>query len=231
MTYPLILLSHRRREFLDGTLASIREHLTGCSEVTIVDDSGDAEHRAWLAAQGHHVAPVAPANAGYLTAMSVVFAVAREACDRLGVDYALLWEEDFRLNANLDAADMARILDANPRLAQLNLQRQAVYKIERRFGYMMSHRRRGYGLKVNVTNGISWVSRLRPFTTNPGMIRRAVLDHEWPSREESDLVRGHAEPAMSLRLEVAGWTFGWFGRWDTPHAEHVGMAMKSGTGY
>lgn len=233
--YPVVLLSHRKQEFLETALASIRTYATGVSKIIIVDDSGDREHHEWLDSLGICYSLTHPLgkNVGYLMAMNVVWEAARYQADLAGVGHAILWEEDFVLTAPVDFHRLASIMDhpSNARLAQLNLQRQSVYRVERRLGYMESHNRRGYRLDQWATNGIAWVKRKKPFTTNPSMTRREVLAMDWPSREQADQVRGGAEPAMSLMLEQAGWEFGWFGEWNTPATRHVGTAHKTGVGY
>lgn len=232
--YPLVLLGHRRQQFLERTLASLRQYAHGITDVIVVDDSGDPDHWDWLDDHGYQfsVAGVS-GNVGYYNAMQMVWKVARDIADEAGSEYVMLWEEDFWLRRSLSVHDMATVMDAsgNERLAQLNLQRQAVYRIEKRYGYLESHQRRGYGLTRNSDAGLPWVGRARPFTTNPGLIRREVLDIDWPTREVCDEVEGGAEPAMSLLLESHQWWFGWFGKWDVPHVQHVGIERKTGHGY
>lgn len=229
--YPVVILSHRRQAFLGRTMWSLNNMMTGSGRVTIVDDSGDHEHHQWLDDHGFQFSAVHPTkNMGYLEAMNRVWQVAACAADEAGVEYAVLWEEDFVLRKPVDLSDMATVMENRPRLAQLNFQRQAVYRVERRFGYMESHQQRGYRLSPRQTEGIKWVRRATPFTTNPGMIRREVLDLKWPARHEADSVLGGAEPAMSRRLEPT-YEFGWLGGWNSPHVRHVGDDMKSGKGY
>lgn len=233
--YPLVLLSHRKQEFIGRTMWGLRELGKGITDVIVVDDSGDTEHHDWLDDHGFQFSIVDPhENKGYLHAMNVVWEAARRLCDEQGTDYAVLWEEDFRLVKPVDFRDLAYVMDEVPWMAQLNLQRQPVYRVERQHGYLESHQRRGYELSdVHNLDGRWYLERKRPFTTNPGMIRREVLDIPWPPREACDMVDGGAEPAMSLVLEGSepSWGFGWYGEWNTPHTQHVGTDMKSGTGY
>lgn len=228
--YPLIILSHRKLEFIENTLKSIRDNMTGVSRIILVDDSGDEEHRTQFT-EAHSLVAVGDQNRGYLEAMRSVWEIARIVTDSQGADYAMLWEEDFLLTRPVDLHDLATIMNTDPTLAQINMQRQPVYKIEKRLGYLRSHQQRGYGLLPEKTGGLDWVSRDKPFTTNPGLIRREILDVEWPTREEADEVPGGAEPAMSLRLGRQGWHYGWYGKWDQRSVLHVGTKHKSGKGY
>ena len=233
MTTPLIILSHRKDQYLSETLASIRQNLIGDYYPVAVDDSGDTDHVKWLMEEKISlVDPVAwGENRGYLEAMKRVWQVADFWCNDQQEESFLFWEEDFLLTRPVHLDQVQEVLLAHSNLAQLNFQRQAVYSIERRLGYMESHQRRGYNLHRLVHKSTPWVSRTRPFTTNPGLFHRGILDVEWPTREEADAVSGGAEPAMSTRLERAGWQFGWYGPWNTPTTNHVGVEMKSGTGY
>lgn len=227
--YPVIIVSHRKRAFLETAIDSLSKCAVGISDVIVVDDSGDHRHHNWLDANGYQFTLSSPdgSSCGYLGAMQTVWETARA----LDTEHVLLWEEDFILTKSLSVPDMAVVLTLDDTLAQLNLQRQPVYKIERRLGYMQSHARRGYGLIRQETAGVPWVRRRRPFTTNPSMVRREVLDIDWPSRKDSDLVPGGAEPAMSLRLEAQGYHFGWLGTPNKAHTHHVGTDRKSGKGY
>lgn len=231
--YPLIVLSHRGNMFLPQTLASIKHYARGITDVIVVDDSGDPEHHQWLDDHGYQFSTtsVTGESVGYLEAMRVVWFVAQTQADAVGAEYVMLWEEDFQLRRALDTAHMRTVMDANAGLAHLNLQRQPCYRIERQFGYMESHQRRGYGLARMSDEGVDWVARQTPFTTNPGLIRREALDIEWPTREVADATEGGAEVAMSNVLEADEWYFGWLGTWNTPHTRHVGDTRKTGIGY
>lgn len=231
---PLVLLSHRKREFLETTLESIYANMHNVGEIAVVDDSGDYDHQMWLTRQEGILPRFSHpngVNAGYLLAMNTVWEVAAVLADHAESDYVMLWEEDFVLTRTVDLHRMAMIMEDRPGLAQLNLQRQPVYKVERRLGYMRSHQMRSYQLQKEWTEDEQWVSRFRPFTTNPGLIRREVLDVEWPDRVVCDATRGGAEPAMSAVLEADDWYFGWYGPWDVPYTKHVGTTMKTGKGY
>lgn len=233
---PLIVLSHRGNEFISRTLAAIKHYAFGITDVFVVDDSGDNVHREWLADHGFNMTAVdVSRNAGYLEAMKAVWSLA----SRLDSQYVMLWEEDFIPVREFSALSMASIMDDNAGLAHLNLQRQSVYGVERRLGYMESHARRGYELTRMYGpsapyphSPYPWVARRQPFTTNPGLIRREVCRTvRWPTRAEADQINGGAEPAMSRRIEAEGYYFGWYGKWNTPYTRHIGTDLKSGTGY
>lgn len=235
---PVIILSHRKREFLPRAVQSLRTFGHGITDVIVVDDSGDEEHHKWLDDHGYQYSLTGPSGYtglgggyGYLESMSKVWEVSRNAADEAGVESVLLWEEDFLATRKFSTTHMRTVLARNEGLAHLNLQRQPVYKVEKRLGYMESHNARGYGLGINADEGIPWVHRSRPFTTNPGLIRREVLDVDWPSRHLCDQVDGGAEPAMSADLETMGYYFGWLGQWNTAYTRHIGDDRKSGIGY
>lgn len=226
---PVVILSHRKQTFLPDAVTSLSRNGSGLGRFLVVDDSGDPEHHQWLDDQGYMFTVVHPTeNRGYRQAMQAVFNVAREQ----RAPYVLLWEEDFRLTRSGNMLDLAQVMEGDGGLAQLNLQRQSVYGVERRWGYMESHQRRGYNLTVRKeSDGTQWVKRRTPFTTNPGLIRREILSIDWPSPDVCESTDGGAEVAMSDRLEAKGWHFGWFGAWNTPYTMHVGVNMKTGKGY
>lgn len=230
---PVVILSHRKREFLPRAIQSLRTYGHGITDVVVVDDSGDAEHHRWLDDHGYQysLTHAGEGHKGYLQSMNVVWTAARRLADAAGVESVLLWEEDFIATRMFSTAHMRMLLHLNQRLAQVNLQRQSVYNVEKRFGYMESHQRRGYGLKARFDQNVPWVERRTPFTTNPGLIRRTVLDVDWPPRALCDQIEGGAEPAMGMDLEHMGYHFGWLGPWNTPYTRHIGDDRKSGIGY
>lgn len=237
--FPLVILSHRGQRYLPHAVRSLRQMASYITDVIVVDDSGDPEHHQWLDDHGYQYSLTGPSGKytglgggyGYLESMKRVWEVSRNAADEAGVEYVMLWEEDFMLRRRVSLLNMYMVMQANPQLAHLNLQRQSVYKVERQHGYMESHQLRGYGLSLGRDSNVDWVSRRTPFTTNPGLIRREVLDIDWPTRAVCDLYDGGAEPAMSHVLEEAGYHFGWLGRWNRPVTQHIGTERKSGTGY
>lgn len=229
--HPAIVLSHRKRKFIEPVVGSMRKKIANLGEIVVVDDSGDHEHHEWLADHGYHMTVSSPDSSavGYLDAMQTVWKVGRRLAEQTG--YVLLWEEDFTVTSPFDVDDMHHVFAEHPALAQLNLQRQPVYRVERRYGYMESHQHRGYRIRAQDTYGIRWVSREKPFTTNPSLVPAEIFDIDWPTRAECDAVDGGAEPAMSLKLESLGYYFGWYGRWNTPQTRHAGTEMKTGKGY
>lgn len=245
---PLIIISHRKAKFLPEVLAALgaQTPTAAIDSITVVDDSGDAQWQRKVGSLGEirgfvqsiSVKPVSETNAGYLAAMETVWQLARES----EADHVMLWEEDFipAQGRIIDPSNLVAIIDATPNLAGLNWQRQPVWGIEQRLGYLESHDARGYELAehegvrigVNRTSG-GWVSRKRPFATSPCVLRREVFEMPWPKRDQ--FLNGYEnfyEPQMSARLEAVGWTFGWYGKRDNgPDVVHVGDELKTGTDY
>lgn len=206
----LIILTNRRDLYLEETLDSIDEHVTGLDRLTIVDDSGD---HAWRRGGiGHHeVVPVDDRPAGYARAMQTVLDVAEG-------DHVLFWEEDFRATAPVDVGELATILDNRPHLAQLALMRQPWYPNEVAAGGVLEAKAHE-GHEIELIDGV-WEHRAF-FTCNPTVLPRRTLDRPWPRKPWSESAFGSEllrDPATR------------FGMLPGVRVEHVG-ATRTGFDY
>ena len=122
----LIVISNRRDTYLEQALCSIVEFVSGVTDVTVIDDSGDHDFRQRLSKTYRCVA-VGKTPVGYRGAVAKAFSIARGS-------HFMLWEEDFVAVSDVNVRDMARCLDARPHLAQLALMRQPWYEPELRAG-------------------------------------------------------------------------------------------------
>lgn len=205
----LIIGSYRGRKYIDGCVRSVTEHVTGCDRILVVDDSGDAEHRAWLNNHFHWM-PVAEANAGYGPAMTTVF---NEAANSGGNHFAFV-EEDFRFTKPVDLSQWADHLDSHPYLAQIVAQRNAWFGNEIAAGGMLEaldgHRETVDGL----------IEHRMFFSGNPTVLPRRTFERNWPTGQWSenqfrDRLLENPQTRFAITPDI--------------RVEHVGE--RSGTGY
>lgn len=165
----LIILSNRKGVYLDGAVASIIKHVKGFDRLTIVDDSGDVHWRSSLEYLGEELIPVADGPAGYTTAMRKVFEVAEG-------EHVAFWEEDFRAIDTVDLTAMADLLDERPYLAEVVALRGPWFANEREAGGVLE------ALPDERFELIDGLIEHRAFwSTNPCVIPRRTLEHEYPN--------------------------------------------------
>lgn len=206
----LIVLSNRRRKYLGQALMSIRWHVTGVDSILIVDDSGDPEHHAWLDGTGLQWAAVAPEATGYTTAMRRVFELAQGA-------HVALWEEDFIATAPIDLDRMAGMLDEGPYLAEVVCQRPPWFSYEVAAGGVVADNE-ARGHRFDLVDGL--LEHRAFWSTNPCVIPRRTLEHDYPAGTWSESVFGYEllrDPGLR------------FGLLPDISVEHVGE--RSGYGY
>lgn len=220
MSIPLILLGNGRKDCITQAIAAIGEHLSGVSSMTIVDDSGDAAYRSWLGEEfSTEVVPVAGEKAGYWQAMRAVWRVAA-GCHR-----ALFWEEDFVLNHQLDASDLAATLDAHPHLTQIALVRQPWFSNEHRHGGLIEAlEAQGNHFQQRTDGTRHWIEHRACFTGNPSLIPERTFRRPWPEGDWSESRFGR----RLFRDRRARGAY-WGRRGDPPLVTHIGK--RSGHGY
>lgn len=203
-----VVLSNRREAYLPGALVSLGR-LDGVDRVTIVDDSGDAAHRAHLRGLGHEVVDVAPEPAGYGRAMQAAF-------DAMDGEHVLFWEEDFRLLAPVDLNALAGRLDADPSLAQVALLRGPWFANEHDHGGVIEARQ-AQGAVFQVEDGL--IVHTDHYTANPSVLPRRTFTRPWPQQAWS-------ESAFTRVLTRAGHRFAYL---PGVTVDHIGV--RDGHGY
>jgi hypothetical protein len=221
----VVCLSNRRGTYVHEALASLRKHVTGWNRVIVVDDTGDPAWRARLAQlEAIRVVPVSDRPAGYTAAMARIW--------QLAAGRLFLLEEDFVFVRGLDLAELHAVLDANPKLAQIAVQRVAWYANEKRRGSVLRAQRERVDREraaagqppTSWTVHASYVEHDAGFTGNPSLIADAAFEHDWPQCDWS-------ETAMGDQLRAAGLSSAWFGRdGDPPHVEHRGLERADTAG-
>lgn len=104
----LVVGGYRGRTHIDTCMASIRDHVTGITDVVLIDDSNNRDHtNHWsqygTVIEGH--------GRGYAHTMQL-------ACTVMAGDYTLFVEEDFQFIADVDLKELTDILDTERDLAR-----------------------------------------------------------------------------------------------------------------
>ncbi len=223
MSVCLLVITDGRDDVLAETIASLRAALTGpITRRVMYDDTGDADHRA------------------YLTARYPEFEIVQHPAGRQGFGGAIrtawrhvgtgperfIWhhEDDFILNRPLDLHPLMRLLDGYPRLAQVALRRQPWNDAERAAGGVIEQHPDDYE-EVPGVGCVGWLEHRRFFTTNPSLYRRSLCARGWPDTEHSE---GHFSIDLFSDPEV--YCAFWGGRADPPWVHHIG-AERVGLGY
>lgn len=146
----------------------------------------------------------------------------QHAWDQVQTDYAFHLEADFTFNTSVPLADMVRVLDAHPHLAQIALLRQPWNEQEKQAGGIVQMHAADY--KPVAWEGHQWLEHRRNVTTNPSLWPRWVIDRGWPQRPQSEGCFGIDLFASDPAVQAAYWGRG--EEWVT----HIGD-VRSGTGY
>lgn len=221
----LLVITDGRPHVVDA-IASAEANLVG-AELTrwLYDDSGDEGHRRWLA----ETFPAFRLLWHYRGRQGFGGAI-RAAWHQLRAEgeapYIFHLEDDFTFRRPVPLHQLARVLDAHPRLAQLALRRQPWNAEERAAGGIVEQHPWAYTEKeIAGTGGTRFLEHTRFFTTNPSLYRRSlILERDWPRFPNS-------EGRFGLELFAAGYVAGFWGARDSGEwVEHIGHERK-GTGY
>lgn len=201
MNYALLFISDGREDYLRQTRASAEEHLPPPRHVIHVDD---ADHEL-----------------GFDGAIREGW---RRVLLETDAEFVFHLEQDFTFNRPVPLAEMAAVLRARPRLAQLALRRQPWNDAERAAGGVVEMHPGDY-VDCDL-NGWRWLEHTRFFTTNPSLYRRSLCEIGWPEGPESEGRFG-----IELRRADPRWRFGYWGARDSGEAiTHIGEE-RAGNGY
>lgn len=215
-----MILTDGRRDLLERTFESFKEHVQGpVEDLLIIDDSVDAEYALWL-------------DETYPGARRIHNAEKRGFCGAIQTGWSKLgpqpgWvfhlEDDFTFNREVNLWDMCEVLDAHPHVAQLALRRQPWNDEERRAGGIVEQWPNEYIDKE--WNGHQWLEHRLFFTTNPCLYRSELTRRGWPDPPACERVFSEAL-IEDPNLRFAFWGARDSGEWVT----HIG-ANRVGMGY
>lgn len=182
----------------------------------VVDDSGDTRHRAEAAAlfDADDVFATGPTPMGGAASVRTAWAWIR---NRPEIEWVFHLEDDFTIPSRVDVDRMVRILDENPRVANMVLRRQP-WGEEGPGGYLVP-RNAGHMLHASFEQRDGWIEHRKGFWLNPCLYHSDVARfHDWP--EHAD------EGQFSERLNDR--TFGVYGwRSDEPRCIHIGEQRRA----
>ena len=219
----LLVITDGRTDCITKTVSSALANLDGpISERWMYDDSGDADHRAWLARTFPDFQLIyhPDGRQGFGGAIREAWAALET---NSAADYIFHLEDDFTFNRPVPLEDMIEILDENRHIAQVALRRQAWTSVEKRAGGVIETNPDAY--RAVYGQFVSYLEHDQFFTTNPSLYsRRLIEEHEWPEGAQS-------EGRFTEQLRQARRTFAYLGeRTDPPWVHHIGDE-RAGTGY
>jgi hypothetical protein len=211
-----------RCDYLERALASLEEHVRYEQTIArVVFNDWPAEVRPELEAiaERHGFYVVGEGNRGFTGAMVALWRY-------LGTrswpyDYALLTEDDFVFERDVELGPMIRTLAENDHLVQVALLRGAFYQAERDAGGILGHPIEEF--EAAGDDAVGWLEHRRFFTLNPTLVRRSLFGTRWPVAEHSEAVFGRqlfADKAARSALWGHGETW----------VRHLGE-VRAGAGY
>ena len=203
----VVIGSYRGKKHIGKALASLDTHLTGMTDLVIVNDSPCPDDGAWLAQYGK---VVNVGGLGYTVAMYKVC----EAAEGMPI---MFWEEDFQLLEPVNLDQMNEILYYRPYLAQIALLRGPHFPIEHKYGGLIEALE-AQGHTFTEVAGV--IEQTATFTANPSVWRAHVTDQGWPQWG------GWTEEVKRDLLLGQGYRFGYL-----PGIKVAHEGERSGHGY
>jgi hypothetical protein len=221
----LLVVTDGRRDCISQTIPSALAMLDGpVSRRVIYDDSGDADHREWLATQFptfdliHHPG----GRQGFGGAIRTAWAHLAAGAER----FVFHLEDDFTFNRPVSLTALTAVLDSNPHLIQLALRRQPWNDHERLAGGIVEQHPDAYKDCRDI-GGHEWLEHRLFFTTNPSLYRTDLIrGREWPTGGDSEGHFSHHIIQDDPDAQFGFWGARDSGEWVT----HIGRE-RVGTGY
>jgi len=145
--------------------------------------------------------------------------------------YVLYLENDFLFTRELDLRPLAKVLDHEPTLAQMQLMRDAVNREEKAAGGLFESRPGEYYERYYAESSDAmragqvrcWQEHHSYLTTNPSLMRREFMaENSWP-----DDGLPECEGRFGVDLVAKGYSFGVWGN-GQPWTRHVGKRLGFG---
>jgi hypothetical protein len=231
MNYRLVILTHGDpRKTLPLAAEAFHAHaIPEPMDVVIVRDGPASDVLGGVVAEMPWQSPPRCLT-GHAEGFCAATARAWREGSRGDADYVFYLEHDFVLTRDVDLAKLAYVLDSDRDLSQMALVRNAVNPHEIAAGGLVKSRPGAYALiqtsvpaPEGFTLGVSWLSHLDYFTTNPSLMRCAFMaENPWPSYSSE------CEGRFGIDLLERGYYFGAWGMGET-WCRHIGV--RDGFGY
>lgn len=214
----LLVIGDGRREYLDRTIRSIRDHVIHpITTRVMVNDEADIGHIRDIDRDFGDWRVVHTCRQGMAGAVQAGFDAALDT----DPDYVLWVEEDMLLTRRLPIRAAAEVLDNHPGIAQMSFRRGPLNDVETRHGCVLTamvEQCNHYDVYADYTTH-DWI-----FSLNPSLINPAVMKLGWPS---GPLGVGN-EAGFTIRCLQAGYVFG---SWGQPGdgqtwCEHIGVGRS-----
>lgn len=185
--YAWFILGNGRKGYLERTVASWEANLIDKPKYSyIFDDSGDAEHVAWLRdrfGDRFEIVPVASKNVGQVAAMRLIFETMRS----LDVDYFLGIEEDWMLFRPIRIEDIIGVLAVNTNVLQMRIPRtiwhSGYHRLDIDAGSLLLHHLNDPKAEI-VLRRECWFETRGHFyfwSHNPSVFHRRIFDTVYPN--------------------------------------------------
>lgn len=204
----VVILTAGRLDYLERTVESFRQNVTGMiDQVLVVNDSPSDHDAVTRICNRFKVVQPALVSVGQAEAIRFTFEILRDSRS----EYVFWLEEDFTFDRPIALHDLARLLECNPHIYQAQLLRQAWFKSEIAAGGIIE---RDFGeyehLPGRVEHCLWW-------TWNPSMFRRAdIVGREYPTGKKHEWDFGR-----QLLREDRGRRFAFLGD-GAPQVTHIG---------
>ncbi len=225
MSVALLIVTDGRDDYLAQCVASLALLSGPVTEWWMYDDTGDPLYRADLAARYPTWTHIdGGPRQGCAGAIRSAWATLRA---RSTARFVFHLEQDFALRRPVDLADLARLLDDHPELAQVALRRQPCNQVEREHGGVVESHPDWY---TDRSDGrYHWLEHRSFWTCNPCLYRQGLLALGWPEHvpgrysEDTFHRRLLAEGTPLVRGELVRYAY-WGARDSGVWVEHIGHA-------
>lgn len=230
MSICLLVITDGRKDCIRQAIPSALAMLEGpITRRVLYDDSGDLEHRQWLADQFPTFELVwhPDGRQGFGGAIRAAWTHLARGGER----YIWHAEDDFTYNRPVPLNGLVQVLQAFPHVVQVALRRQPWNDHERLAGGIVEQHPDAY--EEHWLGKYAWLEHRQCFTSNPCLYRRTLaVANEWPEGRDSEghfthhLLR-HGSPEVSGEAV----RFAYWGDRDSGEAvTHIGHE-RVGVGY